>query len=158
MAEPHLGTPQPPLGSHVLGSCILSCRIHDGEGTLAARSREWLAIGRGERVAAGDAIDSARRAAGLLAFITIDLSVQVSRFAFVIAALGYIFMPARSAKRRRGTILREASLHYQLTVDRGITDRNPRSTQQKIKIAIIADRLRLDPGVAIAFCTRHRPL
>lgn len=43
----------------------------------------------------------ARHAAGLLAFITIDLSVRVSRFAFVIAALGYIFMPTRSAKRRQ---------------------------------------------------------
>lgn len=72
----------------------------------------------------------ARRAAGLPAFITIDLSVRVSRFAFVIAALGYIFMPTRSAKRRQQPW--EASLHYQQTMDRRITDGNPRSMRQKI--------------------------
>lgn len=94
----------------------------------------------------------ARHAAGLLAFITIDLSVRVSRFAFVIAALGYIFMPTRSAKRRQQPSEKRAFITNRPR-NRGITDGNPRDQCRKKSTAIVVGRL-CSSWRLFAFCTR----
>lgn len=135
--------------NHVLGSCILSCRIHDRE-NLPARSKEWLAIGSGERVAAGDAIDSAAccRLASIHHHRPICPSIAI-RLRYCGTGL---HLHAHTVGKKEAKHNPERS-EPSLPADRGSRDYRQESpiNAAKNQIAIIADRLRLDPGVASPF-------
>lgn len=75
----------------------------------------------------------ARHAAGLLAFITIDLSVRVSRFAFVICGAG-LHLHAHAVGKKEAASLREKRAFItNRPTERGITDgESARSMPQKI--------------------------